>query len=42
MRGAKSDLTDWFARDYDAVVAMAADANPGAPQRVADMAPDGT
>ena len=31
MRGAKADLTDWYARDYDAVVNLAADACPGAP-----------
>ena len=31
MRGAKSDITDWVARDYDAVVTMAADAQPGVP-----------
>jgi predicted alpha/beta hydrolase len=31
MRGAKADLTDWYARDYDAVLAHAADALPDAP-----------
>lgn len=31
MRGAKADLTDWFARDYDAVLNVAADAHPGKP-----------
>ena len=31
MRGAKASLTDWMARDYDAVVNVAADAYPGAP-----------
>ena len=31
MRGAKADLTDWYARDYDAVVNVAADAHPGTP-----------
>jgi predicted alpha/beta hydrolase len=31
MRGAKADLTDWFARDYDAVLNAAADAHHGAP-----------
>ena len=31
MRGAKSDITDWVARDYDAVVTMAAEAQPGVP-----------
>lgn len=31
MRGAKADITDWITLDYDAVVTMAADANPGAP-----------
>ena len=31
MRGAKADLTDWYARDYDAVVNAAADAHPDTP-----------
>ena len=31
MRGVKADLTDWFARDYDAVVNLAADAHAGTP-----------
>ena len=31
MRGSKADITDWFARDFDAVVTLAADANPGMP-----------
>lgn len=31
MRGVKADLTDWVARDYDAVVNVAADAYPGTP-----------
>ena len=31
MRGAKADLTDWFARDCDAVVNIAGDAHAGAP-----------
>ena len=31
MRGAKANLTDWYARDYDAVVNVAADAHPGTP-----------
>jgi len=31
MRGAKADLTDWYARDYDAVVNLAADTHKEAP-----------
>jgi predicted alpha/beta hydrolase len=31
MRGAKADLTDWYARDYDALVNLAAEAVPDAP-----------
>ncbi len=31
MRGAKGDLTDWFARDHDAVVKLAGDTHPGTP-----------
>jgi predicted alpha/beta hydrolase len=31
MRGAKGDLTDWYARDCDAVVNVAADAHAGTP-----------
>ena len=31
MRGAKGDLTDWYSRDYDAVINIAGDAHPGAP-----------
>lgn len=31
MRGTKADLTDWYARDYDALVNVAADAHPGTP-----------
>ena len=31
MRGAKADLTDWYARDYDAVVNLAADTHADAP-----------
>jgi predicted alpha/beta hydrolase len=31
MRGVKADLTDWYARDYDAVVNVAADACPNTP-----------
>ncbi len=31
MRGAKADLTDWYTRDYDAVINAAGDANPGVP-----------
>lgn len=31
MRGAKGDLTDWYARDYDALVNHAADAVAGKP-----------
>jgi len=31
MRGVKADLTDWYARDYDAVVNLAAEAFPDTP-----------
>ncbi len=31
MRGTRANISDWIARDFDAVVTMAADANPGAP-----------
>lgn len=31
MRGAKGDLTDWYSRDYDALINIAADALPGKP-----------
>ena len=31
MRGVKASLTDWYARDYDAMINVAADANPGKP-----------
>ena len=31
MRGVKADLTDWYGRDYDAVVNAAADAQAGVP-----------
>ncbi|MEQ1516979.1 MAG: alpha/beta fold hydrolase [Usitatibacteraceae bacterium] len=31
MRGAKADLTDWWAHDYDSVINSAIDAHPAAP-----------
>ena len=31
MRGVKASLTDWYAQDYDAMVNVAADANPDKP-----------
>ena len=31
MRGVGADLTDWYSRDYDAVINLAADAHPGTP-----------
>ena len=31
MRGVKGDLTDWYSRDYDAVLNLAADTHAGAP-----------
>jgi predicted alpha/beta hydrolase len=31
MRGAKADLTDWYARDYDAVLQVAANTHAGRP-----------